>query len=87
MQPGSRRSSHRDRGRGHRTGHPRIRPRASLRAFLSPHRHDRGGSGLGLPIAREIVHCHGGHITLASGAHGDGTVVRVSLPASNDRGR
>lgn len=46
-----------------------------------------GGSGLGLPIAREIVRCHGGHITLASGAHGHGTVVRVSLPASNDRGR
>lgn len=39
------------------------------------------GSGLGLPIAREIVAGHRGTIVIADGADGRGTCVRVSLPA------
>jgi signal transduction histidine kinase len=40
----------------------------------------RGGTGLGLVIAREIIHAHGGELTLAeSGVHG--TTFRIDLPA------
>lgn len=38
------------------------------------------GSGLGLPIAREIVLCHRGTIEIAAGPGGKGTLVRVRLP-------
>jgi signal transduction histidine kinase len=38
-----------------------------------------GGTGLGLPIARQIAAAHGGSIEIAR-ANGRGTVVRVSLP-------
>jgi len=38
-----------------------------------------GGTGLGLPIARQIVERHGGTITLA-GAEGQGTTFRIRLP-------
>lgn len=31
---------------------------------------DEGGTGLGLPIAREVVEAHGGHITIADGPGG-----------------
>ncbi|MCB1965649.1 MAG: sensor histidine kinase [Candidatus Accumulibacter sp.] len=40
------------------------------------------GSGLGLPIAREIVCGHRGSITITSCADGKGTNVQVRLPAS-----
>lgn len=39
------------------------------------------GSGLGLSIAQRIVEDHGGHISIAS-APGEGTTVRVTLPAA-----
>ncbi|WP_313951344.1 sensor histidine kinase [Accumulibacter sp.] len=39
------------------------------------------GSGLGLPIAREIVTGHGGAIAIGSGPNGKGTCVAVRLPA------
>ncbi|PKO50475.1 MAG: sensor histidine kinase, partial [Betaproteobacteria bacterium HGW-Betaproteobacteria-21] len=38
------------------------------------------GSGLGLPIAREIVLCHRGSIEITDGPGGRGTLVRVKLP-------
>ena len=38
-----------------------------------------GGTGLGLPIAREIMHAHGGEISIAR-SDGDGTVIRLELP-------
>lgn len=40
---------------------------------------ESGGVGLGLTIARDVFHGHGGSITLASAASG-GLVVRVRLP-------
>jgi signal transduction histidine kinase len=40
---------------------------------------DRGGSGLGLSIAKAIVEAHGGEITLRS-EEGQGTTVRFTLP-------
>ncbi|HEV2376514.1 MAG TPA: HAMP domain-containing sensor histidine kinase [Streptosporangiaceae bacterium] len=39
-----------------------------------------GGSGLGLPIARQIVEAHGGSVTVASEG-GHGTVFTIRLPA------
>jgi signal transduction histidine kinase len=37
------------------------------------------GTGLGLPIAREIMRAHGGEISIAR-SDGDGTVIRLELP-------
>jgi signal transduction histidine kinase len=39
-----------------------------------------GGTGLGLPIAREIMRAHGGDIELAHTGE-DGTAFRLTLPA------
>jgi len=38
------------------------------------------GSGLGLAIARDIAISHGGTLTLADGAHGQGLRVQLALP-------
>jgi signal transduction histidine kinase len=38
-----------------------------------------GGSGLGLPIAREIMHAHGGEISISKSDE-SGTVIRLELP-------
>lgn len=46
--------------------------------------HDRGGLGVGLYIAREIVQQHGGQLTLES-REGKGTTVRIRLPLSPAR--
>lgn len=50
--------------------------------FYRPHagtEHDRGGMGVGLYIAREIVQQHGGQLTLES-REGEGTTVLILLP-------
>jgi PAS domain S-box-containing protein len=39
-----------------------------------------GGLGLGLAIARELVHLHGGTIHVASEGQGQGATLRVTLP-------
>jgi signal transduction histidine kinase len=42
------------------------------------------GTGLGLAITQEIVHAHGGDITIESGGQNKGTTVRVKLPLVRD---
>jgi two-component system sensor histidine kinase BaeS len=46
------------------------------RFYRSP---DSPGSGLGLPIARDLVQAHGGTVT-ASSEPGYGTTIRFTLP-------
>lgn len=41
---------------------------------------ETGGAGLGLTIVRDIVHAHGGEVSLDSSPHGKGLRVIVSLP-------
>jgi signal transduction histidine kinase/CheY-like chemotaxis protein len=41
---------------------------------------ERGGLGLGLAIARQLVETHGGNIQVASGGVGQGSTFRVQLP-------
>jgi two-component system sensor histidine kinase HydH len=45
----------------------------------------RGGTGLGLPIARNIIEGLGGTLTIAS-APGRGTEIRVELPLGHPVG-
>jgi len=45
---------------------------------------DSEGSGLGLPIVREICSAHGGHIALRDGPQGRGLEVEVRLPVRSD---
>ncbi|MHB8585209.1 MAG: sensor histidine kinase [Thermoplasmatota archaeon] len=47
----------------------------------------RSGPGLGLYISKEILEAHGGTIVAESAGPGQGTVFRVSLPASTPPGR
>ncbi|MBL8112134.1 MAG: ATP-binding protein [Acidobacteria bacterium] len=51
------------------------------RVLLPFHSTKPGGSGLGLPLCREIVEAHGGALTLMSRA-GGGLVVRLVVPIS-----
>ncbi|SAK86186.1 periplasmic sensor signal transduction histidine kinase [Caballeronia catudaia] len=44
------------------------------------------GTGLGLPIAREIARRHGGDVALAPGADGRGLTATVILPAARSQG-
>jgi signal transduction histidine kinase len=64
---------------------PGIDPRERERIFERFHRSGskRGGSGLGLSIAREIARRHGGDVTV-DGAAGKGALFRVTLPACAD---
>ena len=43
---------------------------------------DSGGSGLGLPIVREICWAHRGEIRLGEGSEGRGLTVEIALPAA-----
>jgi signal transduction histidine kinase len=49
--------------------------------FDVPGEQRTGGAGLGLAIARGIVHAHGGHLS-ARPAEGSGSIFEVSLPAA-----
>jgi signal transduction histidine kinase len=60
------------------TGHG-MDPKTQARAFEVFFSTKPGGSGLGLPIARQIVEAHGGGITLQS-AVGHGTQFTITLP-------
>ena len=42
---------------------------------------ETGGAGIGLSIVRELVHAHGGEVTVES-APGEGSVFRITLPLS-----
>lgn len=42
---------------------------------------DTGGTGLGLTVARTVIHCHGGDIRMEDRS-GGGLLVRIALPAS-----
>lgn len=57
-------------------GIPPGRREHLFEAFVSSHR--RGGTGLGLPIADELVRAHGGEIRLLD--REQGTVFRITLP-------
>ncbi|MDX9716175.1 MAG: sensor histidine kinase [Thauera sp.] len=63
---------------------PGIPPVVREQVFERFYRHAgtaaASGSGLGLSIAREIVHSHGGRIDIDDGPQGCGTCVRVRLP-------
>jgi PAS domain S-box-containing protein len=48
---------------------------------------EHGGLGLGLAIARELVHLHGGTIEAASEGAGKGATFRVTLPLMAGQGR
>jgi signal transduction histidine kinase len=45
-------------------------------------RAERGGTGLGLNVARWIMHKHGGDVAIASEGTGKGTTVTLTLPAA-----
>ena len=55
-----------------------IDPAAAAHIFRPFHTTKAGGTGIGLSLARQIVHAHGGTLTLAS--H-DPTTFRLTLPA------
>jgi len=61
-------------------------PEAQLQHIFDPNftiRGERVAMGLGLPVARRIVHAHGGTIRIES-RPGDGTSVTVRLPVNAD---
>ena len=45
------------------------------------------GTGLGLPICREIASLHGGTVHLNSAGYGEGTTAVVRLPLRRPRAR
>lgn len=60
-------------------------PHLFSRFFRATNAQDQAvqGTGLGLAIVREIVHAHGGEVSVSS-VVGEGTTVRIMLPARSD---
>jgi signal transduction histidine kinase len=61
---------------------PGITPEDLPKIFL-PFFSRSGGTGLGLPLARQIVHAHGGTIDVRSPS-GAGATFTVRLPVADD---
>lgn len=61
-------------------GIPEDRWEAVFERFYRLPETSLSGSGLGLPIAREIARCHHGSIRISASPRGKGTRVQVSLP-------
>jgi signal transduction histidine kinase len=59
-------------------------PRLFDRFFQAPSGRQRGGSGLGLAVARWITEGHGGEIAITSGLNA-GTTVTLTLPVLHER--
>ena len=58
---------------------------ASLKGLFEPFatgRAEQGGTGLGLNVARWIMHKHGGDVAIASKGIGKGTTVTLTLPVA-----
>lgn len=47
--------------------------------------HTRRGSGIGLAVADEIIHMHGGSLDITSAGEGKGTTVTIILPESDKK--
>jgi signal transduction histidine kinase len=47
-------------------------------------RSNEAGSGLGLPVAKAIVHAHGGRIGASVNHEGPGTTFSFTLPTTHD---
>jgi signal transduction histidine kinase len=63
---------------------PGMTPEVRERAFEVFYSRRGGGTGLGLPIAKQIVERHGGTIELES-VEGEGTIFHIRLPRRHDR--
>jgi signal transduction histidine kinase len=61
---------------------PELRERIFDRFFRADESRRRGGAGLGLSIARWIVHEHGGRISATGNDRGGASFV-AELPSSN----
>jgi signal transduction histidine kinase len=59
---------------------PGLRPEAADSVFLPFYSTKPSGSGLGLALCREIVHAHGGHISLRNRSDGSGCIATLWLP-------
>ena len=44
----------------------------------------RGGTGLGLPVARSVAEAHGGALALADAPPGGGAAFELTLPLADD---
>jgi signal transduction histidine kinase len=63
---------------------PGIAPDAREQVFRPFHTSRRGGTGLGLPIARRTVEADGGRLLLADSPHGMGAWFIVELPLATE---